>query len=107
MKKLFLIAAVAAALVSCSKSDNPRDVEQNEGIKMTLKASFGSDTKLSFNPDGNIIKSTWDASEAISVLTLDEEGVVVAIDNFTSEGTAGRKEASFTGTFNGGSSRQG
>lgn len=105
MKKLFLIAAVAAALASCSKSDNPQVKDQKEGIKMTLSADFGTGTKLTFAPSGNTIKSTWDASETISVLTLNESDAnkVVAIDNFTSTGAEGRTTATFTGTFTGGS----
>ena len=105
MKKMtFTFAVLVLAAVSCQKSmETPR--EMTTGIPVTLTADFGADTKLGYTPSGNIIKSTWDASESISVITLNpsDDNKVVAIDNFTSTGTAGRTAATFTGTFTGGS----
>ena len=105
MKKMtFTFAVLVLTAVSCQKSmDPPR--EMTTGIPVTLTVDFGADTKLGYTPSGNTIKSTWDASEAISVITLNpsDNDKVVAIDNFTSTGTAGRPTATFGGTFTGGS----
>lgn len=110
MKKTMLfIAAAFAALVSCEKVQEPVNVNNvpvGEGIPMTLKASFGGATRTTFTPDVSGLKQTWDANESISVLTLSNSGTsgaLVSVDTFTSTGEAGRTNATFTGTFTGGS----
>lgn len=104
MKKMILFAAMAAAaVVSCQKSDLPSEKTETKGIPMSLTADF-AETKLSYTPDGNVLKSSWDATETISVLTFDGSGKLATVDNFTSTGVAGRTKAEFTGTFTGGAS---
>ncbi len=104
-KSIILLAVVSASLVSCSKTEESR-LEVKSGIPMSISASFSDLTKTSTVADGNVLKTTWDAVDTISIVTLDalEKGQVVAIDNFTSSGTAGRSFATFTGTFTGGAS---
>lgn len=112
MKKTLLLAAFAAiAFISCQKNETPVEepavtpVEVSAGIPMKLVAEIPA-TKVSYVPDGNVLKASWNATETISVVTLDGTGdgaKVVAIDNFTSTGAAGRAKAEFTGTFTGGS----
>ncbi len=101
MKKIALIALAAiAALVSCQKNELPADNARPEGIPMTLNATIGNDTKTTYTPDGNVLKTSWDAIESISVMTLSGDAVY-SIDNFTSNGEDGRKSAVFSGTYTG------
>lgn len=104
MKKVFVLTAFAAVLaVSCQKNENNVTEQKPQGVPMTLVASIGDATKVSYEPDGNVLKTNWEASETISVITLDGSGCLVTVDNFTSTGAAGRTKAEFTGTFTGGS----
>lgn len=112
MKKTLLLAAFAAiAFISCQKNETPVEepavtpVEVSAGIPMKLVAEIPA-TKVSYVPDGNVLKASWNATETISVVTLDGTGDgahIVAIDNFTSTGASGRAKAEFTGSFTGGS----
>lgn len=105
---MLLLAAVAAfAVLSCQKNETTAEnALSSDGIPMTLTAGFGDLTKVTYSPDGNVLKTSWEATENISVITLDatSRGNIVAIDNFTSTGAAGRADAVFTGTFTGGTS---
>ena len=109
MKKFLMsLAVLTAALVSCQKNEIPVS-EEVQGIPMTLTASLPGDfgTKTTVSPDGNVLKSYWEATETISVVTLDATGdaaAMVSVDTFTSTGAAGRTDAVFTGTFTGGAS---
>ena len=102
MKKIMILATALLVLaVSCSKNEEPQ--VETKGVPMSLKVSFDDATKISYAKNGSVLKATWDASETISVVTLDGiNGKVVAIDNFTSVGAEGREKAIFTGTFTGG-----
>lgn len=104
MKKYLLaIVAVAATLVSCQKNDNP--TPEKKGVPMTLKASINGNigSKVTYTPGATSgLKVDWEATEHISVVTLNGSGYTVAIDDFVSTGVAGRTEATFTGTFTGG-----
>ena len=109
MKKLnnILLAGLAlVAAVSCSKTETPAEQpEESVGVPMTLTATIGGpETKVTMNEEGNVLKSTWDASEKISVITYTGSGYdarVQTIDTFTYTGTAGQKSVDFTGTFTG------
>jgi len=102
-KSIIILAAIAAAFVSCQKDDNIAN-EPVKGIPMTLKAGFDG-LKTTVAPDGSVLKTTWDADESISVITLDNiQGNVLAVNTFTSTGSAGRTSAEFTGSFTGGDS---
>ena len=109
MKKwnnILLAGLALVAAVSCNKAETPAaQPEENPGVPMTLTATIcGPETKLTMNEDGNVLKSTWDASEKISVITYTGSGYsarVQTIDTFTYTGTAGQKSVDFTGTFTG------
>ena len=104
MKKIIIIlAALSASLVSCNKT-TAETPEVKSGIPMSVSVSFADLTKTTVVPDGDALKCTWDAEESISIITLDalSKGKVVAIDNFTSSGAAGRSSAKFAGRFTGG-----
>ena len=104
MKKYLLaIVAIAATLVSCQKNENP--TPEKKGVPMTLKASINGNigSKVTYTPGAvSGLKVDWEATEHISVVTLNGSGYTVAIDDFVSTGAAGRTEATFTGTFTGG-----
>lgn len=101
MKKVFVLALFAAILAfSCQKNENP--TLEKKGVPMKLIADFNKDTKVTYAPDGNVLKTSWEATETISVLTLNGAGKLQTVDNFTSIGEAGRTTAEFTGTFTGG-----
>ena len=97
------LAVLSVMLVACQNIELPAP-EEVQGIPMTLTAGLTGEpgTKTTVTPDGSGLKSTWDADEAISVVTLDGDGKAVAIDNFTSSGEAGRTSADFSGSFTGG-----
>lgn len=100
------LAVLTAALVACQKNEIPAS-EEVQGIPMTLTASLPGDygTKTTVEADVSGLKTTWDATESISVVTLDATGNsagMVSVDTFTSTGAAGRTNAEFTGTFTGG-----
>ena len=104
-KTLFCLTVLTAALVSCQKNEMPAS-EEVRGIPMTLTASLPGElvTKTTVSPDVTGLKSTWDAEESISVVTLDETGKLLSVDTFTSIGDAGRTNAEFAGEFHGGDS---
>lgn len=96
----YLLAGLAlVAAVSCNKVETP----VAEGTPLTIKATIGTDadTKVSYTPDGNVIKTAWESSETISVITVNSDGEVQTIDNFTYTG-AGGKTVAFTGTLSAG-----
>lgn len=100
------LAVLTAALVACQKNEIPAS-EEVQGIPMTLTASLPGDygTKTTVEADVSGLKTTWDATESISVVTLDATGNaagLVSVDTFTSTGAAGRTDAEFTGVFSGG-----
>lgn len=101
MRKFMIFAALAAVLaISCQKNDNPKP--ETQGRPMTLIANIGDATKVNYTPDGNVLKTTWEAEETISVVSFSvDDHEVASIDNFTSTGEAGRTTAKFTGTFTG------
>lgn len=107
MKARLIIALglAIAALCSCNKENlNPSSESTNEGITMTLRASIAAPTKASVAAEGSVLKTTWDADEKISVLTLDAEGNVLYNDIFTASTAKGDRNADFTGSFHGGES---
>lgn len=105
MKKyIHFLLIFAVLLCACTKHDPVPVTDPGGTMKLTVQ--LGQPTKLAFTPDGNAIKGSWDATETISVVTLGAEtdGTIVAIDEFTSTGEAGRTKAEFTGTYTGGTS---
>ena len=110
MKKLIFILLAGLSLVaavSCNKQPIPmEEPAQSVGVPMTLTASLCEpETKLTITEDGNVLKSTWDASEKVSVVTYDKtSGNVKTVDVFTCDDANGLTTANFTGTFHGSTS---
>lgn len=96
---LILAALALVAAVSCNKVETPA----SEGTPLTIRATLGTDegTKVGYIPDGNILKTAWDANETITVITVDGSGNVVTIDNFDYSGTGG-KTVEFSGSLSSG-----
>ena len=104
-KTLLFVATAVAALVSSEKNQEPANentTPEVKGIPMTLTANIEGATKTSYADDGSGLKETWNAEEKISVITLNSDGTMKAIDTFESTGIEGRTSASFTGSFTGG-----
>lgn len=105
MKRTFLFVCIAlAAIVSCEKNQDP--INENlvvKGVPVALTASFGQPaSKVTYTVAGSALKATWDASEAISVVTYNSSGEVLAVDKFTYSGDAGSSSAVFSGVYTGG-----
>lgn len=101
MKKInsILIASLALiAVISCNKTTAPDPVP--ERIPVTLKVTIddNADSKVSFTPAGNILKTAWESEETITVLTLNDLGSIATIDNLTYSGPGG-KTVEFTGSI--------
>ena len=95
MKKIILFAAIASAMfVSCVKETA---VEQKP-IQLTLTASFEDLSTRASYTDNHGLKMSWDAEEAISIVTVKDDKAI-NLQTMTSSGTAGRKNAVFTGSF--------
>ena len=100
MKKyFFILAAVCAAMVACNKNETSVETpEVSTPVKMTLTATIGNDdTKVSFEDVDNVLKTTWDLYDKVSVISLNESGNVLSNDIFTAI-TAG-KTAEFDGIY--------
>lgn len=101
MKKIMTLCAVLSALVCCTKINVETVSEDAPAVKkipVTLTASLGGeDTKLTIAETLAGFKGTWDAEEAITVVSLDGGGYALAYDLFTSSGKPGRRIAEFTG----------
>ena len=103
MKKYSLIIAAAglALFSSCQALQedaiNPSLepeilVPERPGIPMTVTASLGGDTKATYALDGGLLKTTWDATETISVITY-KSSAIYSVDNFTYSGATGVSQA--------------
>lgn len=98
LSTLALIAAMACS-TACNKDIDNSGVK-TDGIPVKLTASIDIPaTRINFadTPDG--LKASWEATEKITVVTLDEDFNALSFDTFTSTGEAGRKTAEFTGTL--------
>jgi len=100
---LFAAALVLSAGVSCNKTDAPATKERTP-VTITATIGSGEDTKISYTEDGNVLKTAWETSETISVITTSDAGYIVTIDNFTYSGPGG-KTVDFTGTLSEGAAK--
>ena len=98
---LFAAALVLSAGVSCNKTETPTTKERTP-ITITATIGSGEDTKISYTEEGNVLKTAWETSETITVITL-RYNTIVTVDNFTYEGEGG-KTVDFTGTLSPGAS---
>ena len=95
VKRTSILIAAAVLALSCSKTPDPAP----QGRPFTVKATIGTpESKTTFTPEGNMMKVEWEASESISVISVDASGNVKTIDTFTYSGAPG-KSATFTGTL--------
>jgi len=96
MRKIFLLAAIAVlGFSSCKKDENQPHQDQ---IQLTLTAEIATPaTKATYTYDEGI-KMAWEAEERITIVTFKDDKAVSA-QNLSSTGEAGRKTATFSGSF--------
>gem|GEM_PF-1320437 len=90
------------ALAACQKIQETVPAEEEntvEGIEVKLIATIGTDTKVTYTDESNVLKAAWAAGDKVSVISLDAEGNVLHNDIFTAD--AAGKSAAFSGTFTG------
>ena len=103
MKKTFLIFCGLSLILAASCSKTPLE-KQEDGtcnpVELSFYASIGDnvDTKLSYTPDGNVLKSSWNKTyDKLSLVSLDSYGNVVSSDIFTAQSSG--KKVKFSGTY--------
>ena len=96
MRKIFLLAAIAVlGFSSCKKDENQPHQDQ---IQVTLITEIATPaTKATYTYDEGI-KMAWEAEERITIVTF-KDGKAVSAQNLSSTGEAGRKTATFSGSF--------
>lgn len=96
MRKIFLLAAIAVLGFSSCKKDEKQP--QQDPIQLTLTAEIATPaTKATYTYDEGI-KMAWEAEESITIVTFKDDKAVSA-QNLSSSGEAGRKTATFSGSF--------
>ena len=96
MRRIFLLAAIAVLGFSSCKKDEKQ--LQQDPIQLTLTAEIETPaTKATYTYDEGI-KMAWGAEERITIVTFKDDKAVSA-QNLSSTGVAGRKTATFSGSF--------
>ena len=96
MRRIFLLAAIAVLGFSSCKKDEKQP--QQDPIQLTLTAEIATPaTKATYTYDEGI-KMAWEAEESITIVTFKDDKAVSA-QNLSSTGEAGRKTATFSGSF--------
>ena len=96
MRRIFLLAAIAVLGFSSCKKDEKQ--LQQDPIQLTLTAEIETPaTKATYTYDEGI-KMAWEAEERITIVTFKDDKAVSA-QNLSSTGVAGRKTATFSGSF--------
>lgn len=103
MKKTFLIFCGLSLILAASCSKTPLE-KQEDGtcnpVELSFYASIGDnvDTRLTYTPDGNALKSSWNKTyDKLSLVSLDSYGNVVSSDIFTAQSSG--KKVKFSGTY--------
>ena len=103
MKKTFLILCCLSLILAASCSKTPLE-KQEDGtcnpVELSFYASIGDnvDTRLTYTPDGNALKSSWNKTyDKLSLVSLDSYGNVVSSDIFTAQSSG--KKVKFSGTY--------
>ena len=103
MKKTFLIFCGLSLILAASCSKTPLE-KQEDGtcnpVELSFYASIGDnvDTRLTYTPDGNALKSSWNKTyDKLSLVSLDSYGNVVSSDIFTAQSNG--KKVKFSGTY--------
>lgn len=96
MRRIFLFAAIAVlGFSSCQKDEKQ---PQQDPIQLTLTAEIDTPaTKATYTYDEGI-KMAWGAEERITIVTFKDDKALSA-QNLSSTGVAGRKTATFSGSF--------
>lgn len=104
---IILAALALAALVSCQKEEPSSRNNPAKGVEMTLTANLPA-TKVSVTDDAlnGVLKTSWDANDEMSVVTINDAGQILTIDTFVSKGEAGAASTVFSGTFTGNPSNE-
>ena len=99
MKKYASIfAVVLMAMTACNKNEDPVETPSaSSPVKMTLTATIGADTKVTYTDEENVLKSAWKAGDKVSLVSVNSSGIVLSVDNF--ETSSAGKTATFTGEF--------
>ena len=103
MKRIITSIVMTACAVVLMNSCQKTPVEKKEGVPMKIQASVVSPvgTKTIYDyTDDKTLEGFWDSDESITVVSFGANGIT-AVDEFVSNGEAGRKKAEFTGTWNG------
>lgn len=96
MRRIFLLAAIAVLGFSSCKKDEKQP--QQDPIQLTLTAEIATPaTKATYTYDEGI-KMAWEAEEEITIVTFKDDKALSA-QNLSSTGEAGRKTATFSGSF--------
>lgn len=96
MRRIFLLAAIAVLGFSSCKKDEKQP--QQDPIQLTLITEIETPaTKATYTYDEGI-KMAWEAEERITIVTFKDDKAVSA-QNLSSTGEAGRKTATFSGSF--------
>lgn len=96
MKKyVSAFAAVLMVITACSKTEIP--VETPKPVKMTLTASIGADTKVSYAEENNALKTSWEKYDKVSLLAVDKDNNLISNNIFTAQ--SGGKTVEFEGEF--------
>ena len=103
MKKTFLIFCGLSLILAASCSKTPLE-KQEDGtcnpVELSFYASIGDnvDTRLTYTPDGNALKSSWNKTcDKLSLVSLDRYGNVVSSDIFTAQSSG--EKVKFSGTY--------
>ena len=72
MKKyFFILAAVCAAMVACNKNETSVEApEVSTPVKMTLTATIGTYTKITYVDEYNVLKTEWELFDKVSLFAL-------------------------------------
>lgn len=96
MRRIFLLAAIAVLGFSSCKKDEKQP--QQDPIQLTLITEIATPaTKATYTYDEGI-KMAWEAEERITIVTF-KDGKALSAQNLSSTGAAGRKTATFSGSF--------
>ena len=103
MKKTFLIFCGLSLILAASCSKTPLEKQEDgtcKPVELSFYASIGDnvDTRLTYTPDGNALKSSWNKTyDKLSLVSLDSYGNVVSSDIFTAQSSG--KKVKFSGTY--------
>ena len=99
MKKYIYVFAVALmAMTACNKNEAPVEtLSTSSPVKMTLTATIGADTKVTYTDEDNVLKTAWEVGDKVSLVSVNNSGEVLSVDNF--ETSSAGKTVTFSGTF--------